>query len=251
MNEWELYRSFASKSRIAIIESLNEAPLKYSELMNKANLSTTDLSRQLRRLISDSICEKTSSGQYRLTEYGKLVSTSIPILRFLADTQDYFNTHDLSYVPDRLLDDIYALRKGKIIKSVYEAIRLQQEIASTIDTRYWWMTDDLSPSWVESTTRQVKAGVIIRAIVTKELAEKMYEEATPELLHRIHLRVIPEIRILLGYSDKHSLLCLPNMQGVPDRNYYIFGYDFAFKHWIFHCFEYYWNKAKQIGRAHV
>ncbi len=79
--------------------------------------------------------------------------------------------------------------------------------------------------------------------MNRKLAEKMRKEASPELWRSIHLRVIPEIKILLGYSDKHALLCLPNMHGVPDRNFYIFGYDFGFKHWIYHCFEYYWNQA--------
>lgn len=243
MKEWELYRSLASKSRIDIIEALINKPLKYSEIMSETGTTTTDLSRQLQRLGADGITEKTLAGLYKLTEYGKLVSTSIPLMKFLTETQEYFNTHDLSYVPARLLDDIYALRNGQIIESVYEAIRLQQEIASTIETRYWWMTDDLSPSWVESTMRQVNDGVIVRAIVNKELAEKMYEEAPSEMWKGVFLRVLPEIKILLGYSDKHALLCLPNMQGVPDRNFYIFGYDFGFKHWIYHCFEQYWNQA--------
>lgn len=243
MNEWELYRSLSSKSRIAIVKTLIDNPLKYSDLMVETGTTTTDLSRQLQRLITDAICEKTSSGLYRLTEYGKLVSTSIPLMRFLAETQEYFNTHDLSYVPARLIDDIYALRNGQFIRSVYEAIRLQQEIAPTIEKRYWWMTNDLSPSWVESTMRQINDGVIIRCIVNKELAEKMYDEAPSEMWRSVDFRVLPEIKILLGYSDKHALLCLPNMHGVPDRNYYIFGYDFGFKHWIFHCFEHYWSLA--------
>lgn len=243
MEVWELYRSLASRSRIAIVEALLDNPLTYSEILRQTGTTSTDLSRQLRRLVSEMICEKTSSGHYRLTEYGKLVSTSIPVIKFLADTQEYFNTHDLTYVPARLLDDIYSLRKGQIINSVFEAIRMQQEIAPTIDARYWWMTDDLSPSWIDSTMRQVNDGVVIRAIVNNELAAKMHEEAPPDIWRGISLRVLPEIKLLLGYSDKHALLCLPNMQGVPDRNYYIFGYDFAFKHWVFHCFEYYWKKA--------
>lgn len=243
MKEWDLYRSLASKSRISIVKALTDNSLKYSEIMRETGTTSTDLSRQLQRLVSDGICEKTSSGLYRLTEFGKLFSTSIPLMKFLVDTRGYFNTHDLSYVPERLLDDIYALRNGQIIQSVYEAIRLQQEIAATIETRYWWMTDDVSRSWVESTMRQVNDGVIIRAIVNEDLADKMHDEAPPEMWRGVFLRVLPEIKILLGYSDKHALVCLPNMHGVPDRNFFIFGYDFGFKHWIYHCFEHYWNKA--------
>jgi predicted transcriptional regulator len=246
MNPWELYRSLSSRSRLAVISALKEAPLRYSEIMEKAGLNTTDLSRQLHRLSNDGLVEKTPTDQYCLTQYGRLASSSAPIIRFLTDNQEFFNNHDLSKIPEELVDNIGALRKGMFVNSVYESIELQKKIIPTIKERFWMMTDDLSPSWVESTEMLLKEGVGLRALLTPELTEKVKKEATPALKVGMEFKTIESIPLVLGYSDKHSLLCFPSLDGKPDRNHYLFGYDFAFKHWVFHCFNQYWGQGTPI-----
>ena len=150
MGTWELFRTLSSKSRLTVIRALGKDPLGYSEILKASGLNTTDLSRQLSRLIKDAIVEKDSSDRYQLTQFGRLVSTSIPMTAFLLNYQGYFNTHDLSVIPTRLIEDISSLRKGNMVSSVFESINLQQNIVPNIQERFWILTDDLSPSWISS-----------------------------------------------------------------------------------------------------
>ncbi len=106
MSPWELFRTLSSKSRLAVIKALGAAPLRYSEIMKSSGLNTTDLSRQLTRLIKDSIIEKDSSDRYQLTQFGRLAATTIPTASFIVDNQGYFSNHDLSVIPPRLIEDI-------------------------------------------------------------------------------------------------------------------------------------------------
>jgi len=247
MSNWELFRTLSSKSRLAVIEALGEAPFRYSEIMKSSGLNTTDLSRQLTRLIKDSIIEKDSSDRYQLTQFGRLAATTIPTVSFIVEFQGYFNTHDLSVIPARLIEDIASLKKGDMLSSVYESINLQQKIIPTIMERFWMLTDDLTPTWVPSTQDLLEHDVEIRVIVTPELAEKMRHEATPLIKERMKVRTMDILNLVLGYSDKHALICFPNIEGAPDRNHYLFGYDTMFKHWVFHCFRHFWEQAKPFS----
>lgn len=247
MSTWELFRTLSSKSRLAVIKALGTAPLRYSEIMKSTGLNTTDLSRQLTRLIKDSILKKDSSDRYQLTQFGRLAATSIPTVSFIVDNQSYFSNHDLSVIPSRLIEDISSLKKGVMVSSVYESINLQQKIIPTIRERFWMLTDDFSPTWVPMTQNLLEHDVEIRAIVTTELAEKMRHEATPLIKERMQVRTMDKVNLVLGYSDKHALICFPNIEGEPDRNHYLFGYDTMFKHWVFHCFRHFWEQAKPFS----
>lgn len=247
MSTWELFRTLSSKSRLAVIKALGTAPLRYSEIMKSTGLNTTDLSRQLTRLIKDSILKKDSSDRYQLTQFGRLAATSIPTVSFIVDNQSYFSNHDLSVIPSRLIEDISSLKKGVMVSSVYESINLQQKIIPTIRERFWMLTDDFSPTWVPMTQNLLEHDVEIMAIVTTELAEKMRHEATPLIKERMQVRTMDKVNLVLGYSDKHALICFPNIEGEPDRNHYLFGYDTMFKHWVFHCFRHFWEQAKPFS----
>ncbi len=246
MIAWELCRSLSSKSRIAVIAVLRENPLRYSEIMGKTGVSSTDLSRQLTRLSSDQLVDKTPSGQYRLTQYGKIVATSFPLISFLVENQEYFNTRDLSAIPMTLIESIAALRNGTLVDSIYESLIIQQELNPTIQEHFSMITDDLGPAWVDSTKKLVERGVKIRAIYTKELAKKVSEEAPSRLVAGMDIRTMTPIPLVLGYSDKHALLCFSSLDGKPDRNHYLFGYDAMFKHWVFHCFNHFWRQAEPV-----
>ena len=247
MGTWELFRTLSSKSRLTVIRALGKDPLRYSAILKVSGLNTTDLSRQLSRLIKDSIVEKDSSDRYKLTQFGRLASTSIPMISFLVEYQGYFNTHDLSAIPPSLIEDIGSLRKGNMVSSVYESINLQRNIISTIRERFWMLTDDLSPSWPTSTQNLLEHDVEIRAIVTPELAEKIRQDATPLMKAKMQVRTLDIVNLVLGYSDKHALICFPSLEGEPDRNHYLFGYDVVFKHWVFHCFRHFWEQAEPFS----
>ncbi len=246
MQAWELYRTLSSKSRLKIIEALRGKSMRYSEIMRETGLNTTDVSRQLQRLSNDSIVLKYPNDRYALTQYGILSATSIPTISFLVNYMEYFNSHDISYIPEELMEDIAWLRNGTMVNSIYEAISLQSKIIPTIQRRYWMMTDDISPTWIKTTLKLVEEGVQVLAIVTPELANKMKEEAPPALFQGIETRTMEQINLIAGYSDKHALLCFPTFDGVPDRNHYIFGYDFGFKHWVYHCFDNHWRRATRF-----
>ena len=243
MSTWELFRTLSSKSRIVVIKALETGPIRYSEILKSTGLNTTDLSRQLTRLIKDSIVEKNSSDLYQMTQFGRIVATSIPMVSFLVEYQGYFNTHDLSIIPSNLIEDISSLRKGNMINSVYESIDLQRNVVPTIRERFWMLTDDLSPTWMSSIQSLLEQDVEIRAIVTPDLAKKMMLDASPIIKEKMQVRTLDLVSLVLGYSDKHSLICFPNLDGEPDRNHYLFGYDAVFRHWVFHCYRHFWEQA--------
>lgn len=247
MSAWDLFKSLSSKSRILIIEQLLVSPLRYSEIMRQTGLSTTDVSRQLNRLTRDSIVEKTGDDLYTLTSFGMLVSTSIDVMQLLSEKQDFFNSRDLSALPRELLGGFSALRKAKFVDSIYESIELQKQIIPTIQERFWMMTDDLTPLWVQSTLPLIEEGVSVKAIITPDLLEREVVNAPDAIKTGMEFRTLEEIPMVIGYSDKHGLLCFNALNKKPDRNHYLFGFDYSFKHWAFHCFNTFWAKADPVS----
>lgn len=246
MQVWELYRSFSSKSRLAVIEAITDSPLRYSEILTKTGMNTTDLSRQLQRLTKDSIVEKTSQDKYQLTQFGVLAAISIPIFRFLGDNQELLNTRDLSMIPMSLLNDIDSLQNSMLVDSVYESIKLQTKLIPTIQKWFWIMTDDFSPEWVEVTHKLVDEGVRVKMLVNQEILTVIRNEAPVELVDKLEIRTLDKIQLVIGYSDKHSMLCFSSKEGKPDRNHYLFGDDSDFRHWTYHCFLHFWGLADPV-----
>ena len=87
----------------------------------------------------------------------------------------------------------------------------------------------------------------IRAVVTPELAKKIKQEATTLMKAKMQVKTLDIVNLVLGYSDKHTLICFPSLEGEPDRNHYLFGYDMGFKQWVFLCFRHFCDQAKSFS----
>jgi len=64
---------------------------------------------------------------------------------------------------------------------------------------------------------------------------------------KMQVRTLDIVNLVLGYSDKHALICFPSLEGEPDRNHYLFGYDVIFKRWVFLCLRHFWEQAEPFS----
>ncbi len=140
MKVFDLFAELSSENRLGILQTLDEKPMTFTNLIKEVNMSSTEASRQLSRLTEAQLIEKKGDGRYYNTLFGKLVLSSISDLNFISEKSGYFLNHYTAQIPLDLLRQIDSLSKGEIVTGVYNILNTYEKFI--IKSYVWYMSDD-------------------------------------------------------------------------------------------------------------
>ncbi|MGB8218120.1 MAG: transcriptional regulator FilR1 domain-containing protein [Candidatus Methanoperedens sp.] len=245
MKLYELFTELSSENRLGILQTLDEKPMTFTNLIKEVDMNSTEASRQLSRLTEARLIEKKGDGRYYNTLFGKLVLSSISDLNFISEKSGYFLEHDTAPIPPDLLRQIEALSTGEIITGVYNILNTHEKLGEGIKSYMWYMSDDFPRHHLPNTEKKLEEGVEMRVILPKYMCStKPFSAPLSEKNRKkLEIKVLDEIKISIIASDKFSLLELPGQDGKIDQNTAIFGYDERFRDWCKNLFQYYWTKC--------
>ncbi len=238
MKVYELFTELSSENRLGILQTLNENPMTFTNLIKEVDINSTEASRQLSRLIEARLIEKKGDGRYYNTLFGKLVLSRISDLNFISERSDYFLEHDTAPIPFDLLRQIDALSTGEIVTGVYNILNTREKLGAK--GYMWYMSNDFPRHHLPNIENKLEEGLEIRTILPKDLLPTM--KISEKNRKKIEIKVLDEIKISVIVSDKFSTLELPGQDGKIDQNTAIFGYDDQFREWCKKLFLYYWEK---------
>jgi predicted transcriptional regulator len=241
MKVHELFTELSSENRLGILQTLNEKPMTFTNLIKEVDMNSTEASRQLSRLIEARLIEKKGDGRYYNTLFGKLVLSSITDLNFISEKSGYFLEHDTAPIPPDLLRQIDALSTGEIVTGVYNILNTHEKLGVGIKSYMWYMSDDFPRHHLSYIENRLEEGLEIRVILPKNLCSTSI--LSEKNRKKIEIKVLDEIKISVIASDKFSMLELPGQDGKIDQNTAIFGYDDKFREWCKNLFQYYWTKC--------
>ncbi len=239
MKVYELFTELSSENRLGILQTLDEKPMTFTNLIKEVDMNSTEASRQLSRLTEVRLIEKKGDGRYYNTLFGKLVLSSISDLNFISEKSGYFLEHDTAHIPPDLLGQIDALSKGEIVTGVYNILNTHEKLGEGIKSYMWYMSDDFPRHHLPNIERKLEEGLEIRVILPKDKcsASILSEKNRKKIMNK----VLDEVNISTIVSDKFSILELPGPDGKIDQNTAIFGYDDRFREWCKKLFQYYWE----------
>ncbi|KXS42921.1 MAG: hypothetical protein AWU59_1389 [Methanolobus sp. T82-4] len=195
---------FTSEKRKCALLLLKDGPLKMDSLLSSMETKRQALLPQM-KVLTDNHLIYHHGDEYELTVIGEMIVDKIsPLLNTvnLFDTDiDYWGSHDIDFIPPHLLERVYELGQGRVIKpSIADFYEVNTKIVETTmkSKSMRIISSFIHPDSFNKIEGFVASGVEITIIITRELYEKLRVE------HYDEFKLLLEnekIRILL-YPDK-------------------------------------------------
>jgi len=237
----DLIFELSSSDRMRIINLLSVERLKLSQVSQKLDITVTEASRHLQRLLEEQVIQKDSGGLYHLTSFGALVLQQMPGLDFIQSNRQYFLEHDTSRLPYKFISRIGELYLGSLNKDVLACIAYAEHVLQHAEEYSWSLSDQVIASSSPLIEEKIREGVKIRAI----LPERLESPPGYKPPHGVERRTLPRIDIRVMLTEKEAMLGFPFLNGQMDYAQ-IIGRDPRFCEWCRDLYIYYWEKAKPI-----
>lgn len=242
----QLLFELSSPDRLNILSELQKKPSKLSHLSRKLDLTVTEATRHLKRLVDAMLIEKGVDGLFRVTQYGDVALSLLSPLDFLTAHQNYFLEYDISPLPSEFVSRLGELKEGELGTDILSNIEFVERQFREADEFIWIQTDQVLQNLVSIVVEKIKRPFDFRFISPKEIVPPDSKAPIPSTMPHSEKRVVPKVEVIVVVTDKASGFCLPNRNGKLDyRN--IHGTDPKFQKWCSDLFLHYWNKAKPVN----
>ncbi len=244
MKVHDIFSELSSETRLEMLLSLSQGPMKFTQISEKFGITSPEASRQLHRLVDAKLVEKNVDGSYSLSIFGRLTLSCISDLRFVSEKSDYFSSHDSTLIPQDLLSRIDDMSSGGVITGEFQILDAIDKRFDGILEYFWYMTDDFPRHFIGRSEKRIEAGVNFRIIFPEKLLSDLYSSFSSIITDNVEFRVLSDVRMLVDANDKFARVALPSADGKIDHSATILGSDPRFKDWCRELFEFYWKKAE-------
>ena len=93
----------ASEKRIGILAAIAEKPLKHAQIARRLDMTGSETTRHLNRLLSAGLVTRNSGGEYEATNLAHLINAGLPFFRFMTTNREFLVSHDLSVLPQEFI----------------------------------------------------------------------------------------------------------------------------------------------------
>lgn len=257
----------SSETRHDILKILSEGPSVVTNVSEAIGISLTEASRHFSRLAQLELIAKRVDGTYVITLLGQTVLNQLKPLEFISKHSSYFNTHNMTLIPERFQNRIHELDGAtpNYLKRV-NIMRVSDSVgrvALETDEYLVGIVDDEIMEFVfyvepdegtykilrDAKTRGIKYRVLVPPSFNPEKIHNRALEIQIELIKAgvLEYRVIESIDIFIHMSEKEaSIIAFPDEDGLYDY----LGFEATDQrslNWCRDLFEYYWAKAKPLG----
>jgi predicted transcriptional regulator len=259
-----LFFELSNEDRLGIVLTLIDRPLKLTQLARELDLTVQECSRQLARLSEIGLVIKDADGFFNPLPFGRHIFRLFPGYQFLSKHVDYFNSHTLSYLPDKFMGRIGELNECQQVTEIMSAFTRIEKIMREAEELLWYMTGEnlASPHSYTLAGEAMDRGVKFRCIEAvgytppKELINNIPEESIKSIAnHRkndmIHDRVLQSIDIAFYMNEREvALLAFPSEDGAFDYMGFA-SRDESFIDWCKDVHQYYWNLGKHRDEYYI
>ena len=230
----KLFFELASESRLGILHKLTEKDGKMNEIARKLDLTTTETFRQLQRLSEGLLVQKQPEGTYTITEYGRLVLQLSAPLEFVFKHKEYFEKHDISWLPSQFLSRIGELSQANLMMGMVESTMKSSTLIGEAQQFMWAVSPEPVPQAFEEISKQIPKGGEYRILSPQP----------PVKLSNLENRTLSDPPAVMVVTEKEAVICFRFLGGRVDYAGF-FGKAPAFRDWVKDLFLHYWNKGKR------
>ncbi len=255
------FLELASEQRLAILSSMQEGPVKISNVAKDLDATVPEVFRNFERLVKADLIYKNSDGSYGMTSLGKILYSQVSLVGFLSDNKKYFKSHSFDGLPSKYVQRFGALQKGEYVKGMIKVLEKWKEIYDTADKYIHNILFEVpyNTELIEPLAKKVSTGTKVRsifsstAIVPKERKQifeklgfkKMIEEG------KIERKMTENVKIVLILNEKQACVMFPTSDGEVDMSEAFFSGDKAFHEWCLDYFNQNWDIAGPFRESNL
>lgn len=252
VNQNNIFSAMDNSIRRSILFYLKEEHMKISQLAKKLNITIQAFQKHFTKLIESGLIEKNQLGMLSLTQIGLVLITQIQSIQFLFDNKEFFETHSLSFLPTKFMQQIGSLQEFDLINGESKNIKKFHELIGESTKQIKFINlptflDFKNQVFSKIFQKDIKIQCILDVnskIPQKwtELAKKIQEE---KLLAQsmIQKRMTKKSHIIMYTSKKSAGLMFPDLNGNVNLQYLWYSKEKKFIDWCTEYFEYVWQNS--------
>ena len=247
-----------SEYRRDLLFFLRDSPKTLSEIKDYFGVTSPEIKPRIKEMEAANLIVK-QDGAYQLTNFGKILSSYYkPLLDTITAIEsngDFWESHDLSAIPEELLYRIQELKYCKVVKAEnYNLFESHKEFIDNVSSSLHFKGASciFIPPWIELFTDLASEGVQIEIILTELIFNKIKTEYSSELRTllegntRLYVCTEP-LNAAFATTDQFFSLALNTINGnFYDHKNDLIGVDQTSIKWGESLFEYYKERSTEI-----
>ncbi len=237
----DLLFELSSVERVRLLHLITEGEQRLTKLAKTIDITTSETSRHLSRLLKAGLVTKDDKGAYGLTYFGKLLVRLTPYLEFLTKWKSYILQHDFTILPEAFIARLGELGQATIFEGPYQVIDVQSSSVEEATQRIWIMSGEIFWSMVPLLEEKARKGVDVKVIIPRNLRAEAYRERRTL---GYDLRFLEQVDFSVTVLDDRGGFSLPDKTGKIDLSTMLAGEDKATYKWLEDLFLYYWKQTE-------
>lgn len=256
----DLQFMFKSTARFEIMLNLLEGPKSIDGIKTESNISLPAIYNNLKSLMNEGFVKK-AGDYYHLTSEATLSVVSalkfMNAMKVINGFEEAWVKHDISGIPDDLLEDIDWLINADLIKATALDIYKPQNTYRRLirgSSEVYGVSPISQPDLIDIYEGFLKEGTPVELVLTDPIIRKMFLCANLGLLktairnRNLKLRRFrSQLKVAFTVTDKFFSLGLFDANGVYDQNRDIMSTDKKAIEWGFRLYEYYHERSEDLG----
>ena len=243
----------SNQDRYNILQALREENYNVTNMARHLSITTQEASRHLTRLVDTGLIEKTISGEYDLTSYGRLILDQSSGVLFATLNMGYFKNHKTDDLPVKFVSRLTELNNSRLVTDVMVTFANIERIIDEASEYIWRLTDRYNMMSLPKLEEATNRGVNFRLMQSRDFKYPpdwpgpgvVLKEA--RLSGRFEVRTSYEANIFIAMNEKEvAILAFPMENNMYDYRGFS-STDPRFLDWCSDIFEYYWGTAVLIS----
>lgn len=250
---------FLSEKRKKTLLMLMDKPATVDEIKDSLTGTTSAIMAQVKILYEQGLIEQ-NEDKYRLTSIGKIVMKKIkPLietLNVLEDNKDYWDSRNMSAIPEFLLDRIGDLGEVMIhepdLNHLFEppkALLTSLKQTENVCTFYSYFCPTCPDNYAELAKKEVNYNLILTRPVYERLRDE-YKEQHDAMMNskNSHMYICDDNSLKLGalsVTDDIMLIAFFNKDGIFDHKK-VLSFEESARRWGVDLFQYYREKSEKV-----
>jgi predicted transcriptional regulator len=249
----ELLFELSNEDRYNILQVLTTTNHNVTSIARELSLTTQESSRHLNRLAEKILIEKTTSGEYTLTQYGTLVLRQATGLIFASANREYFTHHKMPELPTQYVSRLSELDESRLVNDVMVVFALIERIIDEAEEYIWRLTDRYNMMSLPKLEAATERGISFRLMQTKHFQYPPDWPGPGIVLKEARLKGLFDVRtsceadLFIAMNEKEvAILSFPMENNLFDYRGFTSN-DPDFHAWCRDIFEHYWNAAIPVN----
>jgi len=257
VNQNNIFSAISNNIRRSILFYLKGRTMKISQLAKKLDITIQAFQKHFIKLNESGLIEKNQMGMLELTQTGLALIKQIPSIQFLFDNKKFFETHSLSFLPVKFVQQIGSLQEFDLIndmsKKFYELVGESTKQVKFINMPSVFDVKNKVFSKIFQKNIKMQYILDVNLKIPKgwtEFAEKMEEE---DLISQgiIQKRMTSNSHIIMFTSEKSAGLMFPKLNGDIDIQNLWYSKDKKFIDWCTDYFDHMWQNSHSFVKQKI